>query len=174
MGRRATKSFRVQIAVDAWDRPRLLEDVASTFAEHGANIVSYGGTVEDQLAKNWYTAELGDVKDAAHAADLAAQHRSCVRRVPSDAVVVPEPVHRAEALATAMRFELILDPRDRAPPDGARGGSAPRPARGDRHGLRGGLGVGRGRTRPEASLVTVELDDDRAAAAAVSLPTIRA
>src|SRR5215204_4363121 len=58
----STKSFYVQIAVDAWDRPRLLEDVARTFAEHGANIVSYGGTVEDQLAKNWYTAELGDVK----------------------------------------------------------------------------------------------------------------
>jgi guanosine-3',5'-bis(diphosphate) 3'-pyrophosphohydrolase len=55
------QSFRVQIAVDAWDRPRLLEDVARTFAEHGANIVSYGGTVEDQLAKNWYTAEIGDV-----------------------------------------------------------------------------------------------------------------
>src|SRR5205085_2185851 len=34
-----TKSFRVQIAVDSWDRPRLLEDVARTFAEHGANIV---------------------------------------------------------------------------------------------------------------------------------------
>src|ERR687895_193522 len=58
-----TQSFRVQIAVDAWDRPRLLEDVARTFAEHGANIVSYGGTVEDQLAKNWYTAEVGDVKE---------------------------------------------------------------------------------------------------------------
>src|ERR671933_889079 len=58
----ATKSFRVQIAVDSWDRPRLLEDVARTFAEHGANIVSYGGVVEDQLAKNWYTAELGDVR----------------------------------------------------------------------------------------------------------------
>ncbi|HMB17768.1 MAG TPA: bifunctional (p)ppGpp synthetase/guanosine-3',5'-bis(diphosphate) 3'-pyrophosphohydrolase [Gaiellaceae bacterium] len=57
-----TQSFRVQIAVDAWDRARLLEDVARTFAEHGANIVSYGGTVEDQLAKNWYTAEIGDVK----------------------------------------------------------------------------------------------------------------
>ncbi|HZQ04431.1 MAG TPA: bifunctional (p)ppGpp synthetase/guanosine-3',5'-bis(diphosphate) 3'-pyrophosphohydrolase [Gaiellaceae bacterium] len=57
-----TKSFRVQIAVDSWDRPRLLEDVARTFAEHGANIVSYGGVVEDQLAKNWYTAEVGDVK----------------------------------------------------------------------------------------------------------------
>jgi GTP pyrophosphokinase len=58
----ATKSFRVQIAVDSWDRPRLLEDVARTFAEHGANIVSYGGVVEDQLARNWYTAEIGDVK----------------------------------------------------------------------------------------------------------------
>src|SRR5471032_1929873 len=58
----SAKSFRVQIAVDSWDRPRLLEDVARTFAEHGANIVSYGGMVEDQLAKNWYTAEVGDLK----------------------------------------------------------------------------------------------------------------
>ena len=58
----ASKSFRVQIAVDAWDRARLLEDVARTFAEYGANIVSYGGVVEDQLAKNWYTAEVGDIK----------------------------------------------------------------------------------------------------------------
>ncbi|HEY5296053.1 MAG TPA: bifunctional (p)ppGpp synthetase/guanosine-3',5'-bis(diphosphate) 3'-pyrophosphohydrolase [Gaiellaceae bacterium] len=57
-----TKSFRVQIAVDSWDRPRLLEDVARTFAEHGANIVSYSGGVEDQLAKNRYTAEVGDLK----------------------------------------------------------------------------------------------------------------
>src|SRR5205807_1745705 len=57
-----SQSFRVQIAGDAWDRPRLLEDVARTFAEHGANIVAYGGGVEDQLAKNWYTAEIGDIK----------------------------------------------------------------------------------------------------------------
>jgi GTP pyrophosphokinase len=56
-----SQSFRVQIAVDAWDRPRLLEDVARTFAEHGANIVAYGGGVQDQLAKNWYTAEIGDI-----------------------------------------------------------------------------------------------------------------
>ena len=40
----------------------LLEDVARTFAEHGANIVEYGGHVEDQMAKNWYVAEVGDVK----------------------------------------------------------------------------------------------------------------
>ncbi|HVD48513.1 MAG TPA: bifunctional (p)ppGpp synthetase/guanosine-3',5'-bis(diphosphate) 3'-pyrophosphohydrolase [Gaiellaceae bacterium] len=58
----ATQSFRVQISVDSWDRPRLLEDVARTFSEHGANIVEYGGHVEDQLAKNWYVAEVGDVK----------------------------------------------------------------------------------------------------------------
>jgi GTP diphosphokinase / guanosine-3',5'-bis(diphosphate) 3'-diphosphatase len=57
-----TQSFRVHIAVDSWDRPRLLEDVARTFAEHGANIVSYGGAVEDQMARNWYVAEVGDVK----------------------------------------------------------------------------------------------------------------
>ncbi|HEY4412699.1 MAG TPA: TGS domain-containing protein, partial [Gaiellaceae bacterium] len=57
-----TQSFRVQIAVDSWDRPRLLEDVARTFSEHGANIVSYGGAVEDQMARNWYVAEVGDVK----------------------------------------------------------------------------------------------------------------
>jgi GTP pyrophosphokinase len=57
-----TQSFRVQIAVESWDRARLLEDVARTFAEHGANIVSYGGVVEDQMAKNWYVAEVGDVK----------------------------------------------------------------------------------------------------------------
>jgi guanosine-3',5'-bis(diphosphate) 3'-pyrophosphohydrolase len=57
-----SQSFRVHIAVDSWDRPRLLEDVARTFAEHGANIVSYGGTVEDQMARNWYVVEVGDVK----------------------------------------------------------------------------------------------------------------
>ncbi len=56
-------SFRVQIAVDSFDRPRLLEDVARTFAEHGANIVSYGGVVEDGMARNWYTAEIGEVKE---------------------------------------------------------------------------------------------------------------
>ena len=58
----ASAGFLVQISVDAWDRARLLEDVARTFAEHGAKIVSYGGVVEDGMARNWYTAEVGDVK----------------------------------------------------------------------------------------------------------------
>src|SRR5205807_6307490 len=35
----ATSSFRVTIALQSWDRPRLLEDVARTFAELGCNIV---------------------------------------------------------------------------------------------------------------------------------------
>jgi guanosine-3',5'-bis(diphosphate) 3'-pyrophosphohydrolase len=56
------QGFRVQFAVYSWDRPRLLEDVARTFAEFGANIVSYGGVVDNDMAKNWYTAEIGDVK----------------------------------------------------------------------------------------------------------------
>ena len=58
-----TASFSVKIAVDSFDRPRLLEDVARSFAEHGANILSYGGVVEDGMARNWYTAEVGDVKE---------------------------------------------------------------------------------------------------------------
>jgi len=58
----ATSSFRVTIALQSWDRPRLLEDVARTFAEFGCNIVEYGGHVADQMARNWYTVEVGDVK----------------------------------------------------------------------------------------------------------------
>ena len=58
----ASQSFRVEIAVTSWDRPRLLEDVARTFGEFGCNIVEYGGVVQDQMARNWYVVELGDVK----------------------------------------------------------------------------------------------------------------
>ena len=55
------RSFRVQIHLDAWDRPRLLEDVARTIAEVGANIAAYGGTSSGQIASNWYTIEIGDI-----------------------------------------------------------------------------------------------------------------
>ena len=34
------QSFRVEIAVDAWDRARLLEDLSRAFAEAGVNIIS--------------------------------------------------------------------------------------------------------------------------------------
>jgi GTP pyrophosphokinase len=62
-GSATSTSFRVMIRVESWDRPRLLEDVARTFSEHGANIVAYGGAVDVQLAKNWYTVEVGDVQN---------------------------------------------------------------------------------------------------------------
>ena len=81
-GRRDHESFRVQIAVDSFDRARLLEDVARSFAEHGANIVSYGGVVEDGMARNWYTAEVGDVKELRALLTVAAQPRGRLRRVP--------------------------------------------------------------------------------------------
>ena len=87
----SSQSFRVQIAVDAWDRARLLEDVARTFSEHGANIVAYGGGVQDQLAKNWYTAEIGDVELAARAADGAAERRGRLRRLPRHAELAEPP-----------------------------------------------------------------------------------
>ena len=57
----STKSVRVQIAVDAWTARgcwRTGAPPSPSTLEHRA----YGGTVEDQLAKNWYTAEVGDVK----------------------------------------------------------------------------------------------------------------
>jgi GTP diphosphokinase / guanosine-3',5'-bis(diphosphate) 3'-diphosphatase len=57
-----SQSFRVEIAVSAWDRPRLLEDIARTFSEFGSNIVEYGGVVQDGMARNWYVVELGDIK----------------------------------------------------------------------------------------------------------------
>jgi GTP pyrophosphokinase len=55
-------SFRVEVAVDSWDRPRLLEDVGRTFAEHGCNNVEYAGHVQDQMARNRYVIEVGDVR----------------------------------------------------------------------------------------------------------------
>jgi GTP pyrophosphokinase len=55
-------SFRVTVAVDSWDRARLLEDVGRTFAEHGCNVVEYGGHVQEGMARNWYQIEVGDVK----------------------------------------------------------------------------------------------------------------
>ena len=108
-GAATSKSFRVQIAVDSWDRPRLLEDVARTFAEHGANIVSYGGTVEDQLAKNWYTVEVGDVKGLRTLLDVAAQPRRGVRRVPRHAVLTIHP-------SAAAGFASAADVYERARP----------------------------------------------------------
>jgi GTP pyrophosphokinase len=55
------QSFRVEIAVDAWDRVRLLEDLSRTLSESGANIIMAHCQGEDQMVRNRFTVELGDV-----------------------------------------------------------------------------------------------------------------
>jgi guanosine-3',5'-bis(diphosphate) 3'-pyrophosphohydrolase len=55
-------SFRVGVSVEAWDRPRLLEDIGRTAAEHGCNIVEYAGHVADGVARNSYVFEIGDLR----------------------------------------------------------------------------------------------------------------
>ncbi len=56
------QSFRVEIAVDAWDRPRLLEDLSRAFAENGVNIVSANCAMEDQMVHDRFTVEVGDLE----------------------------------------------------------------------------------------------------------------
>jgi GTP pyrophosphokinase len=57
----SAQSFRVKIAIDAWDRAGGGGGGGRGGGGRGAGVVAYGGGVEDQLAKNWYTAEIGDV-----------------------------------------------------------------------------------------------------------------
>jgi GTP pyrophosphokinase len=56
------QSFRVEIAVDAWDRARLLEDLSRSFAENGVNIVSAHCAMEDHMVHDRFTVEVGDVE----------------------------------------------------------------------------------------------------------------
>jgi len=55
-------SFRVEIAIDAWDRPRLLEDLSRTFGEHGVNIVSANCHMENQMVHDRFVVDVGDVE----------------------------------------------------------------------------------------------------------------
>jgi GTP pyrophosphokinase len=55
------QSFRVEIAVDAWDRARLLEDLSRAVAESGVNIVSADCSMEDQMVHDRFTVDVGDV-----------------------------------------------------------------------------------------------------------------
>ncbi len=57
------RSFNVEIAIDGWDRPRLLEDLSRTVSEAGANIISAQCVVEDQMARARFTVDLGDVEE---------------------------------------------------------------------------------------------------------------
>lgn len=54
--------FLVDIAVDGFDRSRLLEDLSKTFSEHGVNIVAANVQTEDGAIRNRFTVEVGDVE----------------------------------------------------------------------------------------------------------------
>ncbi len=55
------QSFRVEIAVDAWDRSRLLEDISRAFAECGANIASAQCVARDDMVHDRFVVDVGDI-----------------------------------------------------------------------------------------------------------------
>ncbi|MSO45034.1 MAG: bifunctional (p)ppGpp synthetase/guanosine-3',5'-bis(diphosphate) 3'-pyrophosphohydrolase [Thermoleophilia bacterium] len=65
-GGESRQSFRVEIAVDAWDRHRLLEDISRTIAENGVNIVGANCQVDDQMARHRFVLEMGDLDTLRH------------------------------------------------------------------------------------------------------------
>lgn len=55
-------SFRVELAVEAWDRPRLLEDLSRAFGESGVNIVSAQIHMENQMVRDTFVVDVGDTE----------------------------------------------------------------------------------------------------------------
>ena len=92
------------------------------FAEHGANIVSYGGVVEDQMAQNWYTAEVGDVKELRALLNALAEPRRRLRRLPRHA----ELTDRLGGAGRSCSGSPKPRPGSRSP-DRAEAGRAPKP-----------------------------------------------
>jgi GTP diphosphokinase / guanosine-3',5'-bis(diphosphate) 3'-diphosphatase len=64
-------SFRVELQIDAWDRPRLLEDLSRALAESGVNILEARCTVDHPMVKDRFVVEVGD----------NAALKSCVQRL---------------------------------------------------------------------------------------------
>jgi GTP diphosphokinase / guanosine-3',5'-bis(diphosphate) 3'-diphosphatase len=58
----AETAFRVEIEVQGWDRHRLLEDMARTFAEVGINILEARCTVSHPMIRNQFVVEVGDAR----------------------------------------------------------------------------------------------------------------
>ena len=55
-------SYRVELQIDAYDRTRLLEDLARTFSEAGINILGASCTTNDPMVKNRFVVEVGDTE----------------------------------------------------------------------------------------------------------------
>jgi GTP pyrophosphokinase len=58
----AETSFQVEIEVQGYDRHRLLEDLARTFAEAGINILEARCTVNHPMIRNQFVVEVGDAR----------------------------------------------------------------------------------------------------------------
>lgn len=64
-------SFRVEVQIDAYDRTRLLEDLAKSFAEAGVNIISASCSTNPPMVKNNFVVEVADT----------GQLKQCINRI---------------------------------------------------------------------------------------------
>jgi guanosine-3',5'-bis(diphosphate) 3'-pyrophosphohydrolase len=53
-------SYRVEVAIDAQDRTRLLEDLSRTFSEAGVNILEARCSTKFPMVQNRFVVEVGD------------------------------------------------------------------------------------------------------------------
>ena len=60
-GGESRQAVEVEVAVEAWDRHRLLEDISRTIAESGVNIRSAQCQVDDQMARHRFVLEMADI-----------------------------------------------------------------------------------------------------------------
>ena len=58
----ATTAFKVELAIDGYDRHRLLEDLSRTFAEAGVNIIEARCLVEHPMVHNRFVVEVADTQ----------------------------------------------------------------------------------------------------------------
>jgi len=59
-------AYRVELAIDAYDRTRLLEDLSRTFSEAGINIIGATCTTNHPMVKNRFVVEVGDTEQLKH------------------------------------------------------------------------------------------------------------
>ena len=56
------RAFRVDLAIDAWDRARLLEDLSRTLSEYGADVVTAQISGDAGMVHDRFTVDIGDTE----------------------------------------------------------------------------------------------------------------
>ncbi len=64
-------SFRAELEVSAWDRPRLLEDLSRAFSEAGVNIIEASCVTNPPMVRDRFVVEVAD----------AGTLKACVQRI---------------------------------------------------------------------------------------------